>query len=224
MLDRVRLRNILTRNGGDPNAEFTAGVPLIVYAAKHRFLDQVTHLLSLGADVNLQDYHGESALMYASENGDDEMIQLLQATGEVDVNAQNDDGETSLIKASNLGLASSVSNLLPWGVDVNHMDSHRMTALMYASSNGYVEVVRLLLKTGRTNINIQDMHGSTALTHATNGDHYEIVKLILETGKVDATMISLAPPPPASQADEEDGGGADEEDDYYDSEEDGWRF
>ena len=55
-----------------------------------------------GADVNARDNHDFTALMYASEHGHTEIVNLLIGAG-ADVNAQSDDGHTALLSAMEQG-------------------------------------------------------------------------------------------------------------------------
>jgi len=57
-------------------------------------------LIGNGADVNLTDDHGVTALMFASSHEREEVVRLLISKG-ADVNAQDGDGETALMKAAN---------------------------------------------------------------------------------------------------------------------------
>jgi ankyrin repeat protein len=52
---------------------------------------------------------------------------------------------------------------------------------MHASSNGYVQVMELLLKAG-ANVNLKNNYGGTALIHASNKGHDKVVNLLLKAG------------------------------------------
>ena len=59
------------------------------------------------------------------------------------------------------------------------------TALLDASKNGYIEIVKRLLENG-ADVNHQDGYGLTALMYASKNGHIEVVRLLLENGaKVD---------------------------------------
>ncbi|KAI8867640.1 hypothetical protein GQ42DRAFT_138322, partial [Ramicandelaber brevisporus] len=55
------------------------------------------------------------------------------------------------------------------------------TALIYAASFGYEEIVELLLKSG-ADVDAQDKTGWTALMWATNNNHHNVARLLLENG------------------------------------------
>ena len=67
----------------------TETTPLI-FAASMRHLEIVQLLLQIPEiDVNLQDIHGMSALMYATSNSDTLMIKLLLDRPEININLKN---------------------------------------------------------------------------------------------------------------------------------------
>ena len=123
-------------------------------AARNGNLAQVTHLLDLGIPpVDYTDLHGNTALMYAIEEGHADVVEKLLAHG-ADVNLQDKSGHTPLIWASMYGRADVVGRLLAKeGVAVNQRDRWGMTALMYASMYGHAAVVGRLLAKGGVDVN-----------------------------------------------------------------------
>ena len=67
----------------------------------------VNLLLELGADVDLRDADGTTALMLASEAGNVELLQRLIAVSGADVNATREDGTTALMTAASVETAPS---------------------------------------------------------------------------------------------------------------------
>jgi ankyrin repeat protein len=101
------VRYLLTR-GADPNAEGDeGGTPLRSVAMlgnpKEPRRRIVESLLAAGANLNVRDQHGMTALMYAAKHGDLEMVELLISLGA-------DPGIRSAIGAAALDLAVSASN------------------------------------------------------------------------------------------------------------------
>lgn len=80
----------------------------------------------------------------AAENGHSQVYEFLLDHG-VNLNAQNDRGETALMRAAGREQLETVKFLLKHGARVNLKDSNGSTALNYASSD---EVIRLLKKAG----------------------------------------------------------------------------
>ena len=67
------------------------------------------------------------------------------------------------------------------GADVNVKNNYGYTALMYASWNGYTEIVKLLLATS-VDVNVKDMANQTALMIASWNGHTELVTLLKQHG------------------------------------------
>jgi ankyrin repeat protein len=135
-------------------------------------------------------------LLGAAMEGDSGKVEHLLATGQVDINAQDDNGRTALSWAAQAGNPAVVRSLLQCGtenrtLDVNIRDrTYNRTPLMWAADRGHEDVVRLLLEDDRIDdINTKDKSGSSALTLAENKTHRGVVKLLLEVKKVDPKIV-----------------------------------
>jgi ankyrin repeat protein len=126
--DRVEIAKLLLENGADPNkaprilddgSEISAlfkhygvppkdinaknhmGWPPLVYACRGdngEHPDEVQRLLELGADIDVRNYKGKTALHYAAKAGFLKVINLLIEKGAT-VDATDQDGETPLFEA-----------------------------------------------------------------------------------------------------------------------------
>src|SRR5688572_21348032 len=108
-------------------------------------------LIASGANVNAMDNKGSNVLLHALDNqnfahGDDratlparrlDVARTLLLTKSLDVNAQNGDGETALMRAVRLQNIELVKALLTRGAEANRKDVFGDTAatLAYASGN-----------------------------------------------------------------------------------------
>jgi len=63
------------------NERFDDGGTWLMYAAKYGRPQSVKALLEVGADVNIRDKNGRTALKIAEQKGYSEIVQVLQATG-----------------------------------------------------------------------------------------------------------------------------------------------
>ena len=155
----------------------------LIEAAKNGDLRGAQRAIDDGADVNVQDEYGLTALMQASNYGKGytEIVKLLLDHG-ADVNMTSN-GDTALMFASTNDHTEIVRILLDHGADINVQDKYGQTALMQASGEecGHTEIVKLLLDHG-ADINVQDEYGQTALMNAIEFEYTEIVKLLLEHG------------------------------------------
>lgn len=96
----------------------------------------------------------------------------------------------ALIDAVKDNKIEKVKQLLESGADVNQKNRFGMTPLYYASRNGYLEIVKLLLPAGAnvntatTDANYRELttDNVTSLQMASLNNHLEIVKLLLAAG------------------------------------------
>ena len=146
-------------------------------------LEEITKIIwNAGASksVNAVDENGWTALMYAIQNGNTEMVKFL-LTKKANLNIVTKDGNTALIFASENGNTEIVKTLLAAGAKVNTINKYGQTALMYASQNGHTDIVKVLLDSG-ANVNAMNTYGGTALMTAADKGHTEIVKTLLNAG------------------------------------------
>lgn len=76
---------------------------------------------------------------------------------------------------------TSVRTLLEQGVEVNTLDEDNRSALMYASYEGYADIMETLISHG-ADPDLLDINGRTALMFAASGPFPEAVSLLLENG------------------------------------------
>ena len=103
-------------------------------------------LLERGADPNLADASGSTALMWAVP--DVEKVRLLLAHG-ANVNARSESQRTALIVAASYpGTVDLLRLLLDRGADLHAKDGGEATALSLAVRSADVQVVRFLVERG----------------------------------------------------------------------------
>ena len=109
---------------------------------------QVTHyqvLLEHGADANVTDNWGTTALMFAAGLGRVKYVRLLLEHGAAP-NTQVEDGSTALMRASEYGYCNVVQSLLEHGADPTISCSNGDTALTLAARHGHASVIRVILE------------------------------------------------------------------------------
>ena len=115
----------------------------------------VEELLNKGVSVNHADGNGETALIVASKNRAEGVVELLLKHG-ADVNFESKQlGETALTEAVTGRCSKIVGDLLKKGASVNHVTSTGKTALSSVCQNRREEILKLLLDYG-ANVNIVD--------------------------------------------------------------------
>lgn len=152
-------------------------------------LKKAQYLVKLGADVNAKLY-GKSALSWAEEMGDNDVIKYLKQSGgkswvisEAEVKKLGEE----LIEAVNTGKAKEdIEALIKKGADVEAKDNMERTPLMLASREGLGEIVDLLIKRG-VQIDARDSRGWTALMFASSAGRDSLIdKLIVKGANVNA--------------------------------------
>ncbi len=157
--------------------------------SKRVYTEIVRLLLNHGANPNLQNKNGETALMNACQrpfNGEEvEFVKLLLDNG-ADPNLKTKTGSTALIDASGHTTSGKkfeiIKLLLDHGADPN-VRYGDVIPLVDASDKGQIDIVRLLLDHGADpNFNNRRYLKRTALMCASFNDHTEIVQLLLDHG------------------------------------------
>jgi serine/threonine-protein phosphatase 6 regulatory ankyrin repeat subunit B len=161
----------------------------LVEAAENGHVDEVRALLAAGANVNLADDVGRTALMRASQKGRVAVVEmLLAAEPPAAINQADNDGHTALMTAIDYGHTAIVELLLAAEVqppaNVNQARHNGWTALIAASFWGRTAVVEMLLAAEPpANVNQADNHtGWTALMVASHQGRAAVVKVLLAAG------------------------------------------
>ncbi|KAL7917163.1 ankyrin repeat-containing domain protein [Trichoderma austrokoningii] len=134
------------------NLRFPSGFTTLMVAS-YLGIESVVRLelLSPYVNINAVDYcHGRSELSWASESGFEDIVKLLLK-----------DPRFSIRKALIKTLCLSFSR----GTKVNTRDSTKRTPLAYASLNGHLSIIRMLIKAG-ARANMQDDIGATPISYS----------------------------------------------------------
>ncbi len=181
----------LLAKGVDVNIrEKTMGsTPLIVACSLEGTYEIVELLISKGADINIQgSYDGRTALMWAAANSKKSVVLLLEKGAKV--NLKGVDGMTAFIQSIFGIFSGSVTTevcdlLLAKGADKNAQltgsDATGWTALMFASSNGKLDLVKYLLSK-KADVHLKAKDGTTALSLAIKDKNDEIIKILKVNG------------------------------------------
>jgi uncharacterized protein len=164
-------------------------VALSVNAAEKTLLEAAEAGDSAGAiallrerpDVNARGPDGTTAIMWASYNGDLELVKKLVAAG-ADVNAKNDFGAFALSEAAMTGSTPIIDALLKAGANADAANNEGETALMEVARTGRIDAANLLLKAG-ADINLTEQWGGQSpLMWAAAQSQPEMVKFLLANG------------------------------------------
>lgn len=97
------------------------------------------------------------------------------------IDAQDENHMTPLLWAAGYGQNLTCEYLLRSGANPNHRSHDGKTALILASSKGYLHVVKTLIRNG-ANIDDKDSTLSTALMYAVYDDHSMVVQELIRNG------------------------------------------
>ncbi|XP_029569803.1 kinase D-interacting substrate of 220 kDa B isoform X2 [Salmo trutta] len=121
----------------------------------------------------------QSLFSYVEEDNVPAIKAHLDKFKEVDSRSEN--GQTSLMVASEQGSIEIVQELIRRGANVNLDDVDCWTALISAAKEGHVEVVKELLA-NNASLEHRDMGGWSALMWASYKGRVEVTQLLLEKG------------------------------------------
>lgn len=115
------------------------------------------------------------------------VVEALLRTGQTDIDAPNDEGETPLLLACRNQNAYLVEILLKAGADPNRKLLDGFSPLHYAASEGNDAIARALLQGGADG-NLRNMDGETPLILAAREGHNDMTALLLQNG-ADANLV-----------------------------------
>ena len=143
------VRTLLTA-GADPNHVPSIGDPSPLSAAATRGRAGLClALLRAGANINQTTRGGNTPLMQAAQGGHVVAVRaLLRRSGNVLVDAANDDGATALFAASYIGFTSVVDALIDANADPTRQTHTGATPLQAACQRKHLGVVNVLLRAG----------------------------------------------------------------------------
>jgi len=156
-------------------------VSAIATAAEAGDLDEVSALISGGADVNQAAADGTTALLWATYQAYPEMVQALLDAG-ADPNATNEFGVAPLIQAARYGDVAMIRILLDAGAATEIALPTGETPLMAAARAGSADAVSLLIERGADVNAVENMQHQTALMWAAAAGHADVVAALLSGG------------------------------------------
>mmetsp|Transcript_43471 Transcript_43471/g.69965 ORF Transcript_43471/g.69965 Transcript_43471/m.69965 type:complete len:351 (-) Transcript_43471:316-1368(-) len=191
------------------------GITPLIVASENNHLDVVKHLVEAGkASVDAIAKSGTTALIEAACNDNKEVVKFLIEVGKADPSFRGGDEKktalewalrcdskntveylsdlsasgtgAALFAAAQAGNAAGVISELKLGapVDSKH-GGYGYTALIAASENNHLEVVKALVNTGKADVNATNKNGTSALIEAASHDNIDIVKFLVEEGNAD---------------------------------------
>ncbi len=179
-VDILKVLLLHKSEGVNLNAQDSEGRSALSYAVQTGGMEAVELLLELGADVQ-----AEELLQAAGGSVEILKVLLLNKGEDLNVSAQNGQGESALTMAAQSGSWEAVELLLGLGAEVN-------TTALQAAARGRVDILEAFLKAG-ADVNAQGEGGRSALTVAARSGSMEAVQLLLKYGaRVNAEDVRAA--------------------------------
>ena len=158
-----------------------AGDLRLIDAVKKSDTGAAKSLLAARVDVNATEVDGSTALHWAAQRDNVELVEVLLAAG-ANPKASTRYKITPMYFASMNGNAAIIERLLKAGVDVNATAEDGETALMTASRTGKPDAVKVLLNRGADVQRKDPLRGQTALMWAASEGNTAAVELLLSAG------------------------------------------
>lgn len=181
---------LLISSGADPLlADKTCGCVPMRLAAGRGYMDIAKILIDHYPNVDVMEYDGDTALVWAASYGHEELVRFLLDKG-ADINKGNTfEKFTPLIGAVMTGPGESnddkayhmVTLLIHKGANVNAGDDHNFTALYWAATRGYYKTATLLIDSGAV-VNCRLIDGRTPLSEAKRKGDKTMTELLIKHG------------------------------------------
>jgi len=158
-----------------------ADVPLVDAVKSKDRAAVLTMLQQKKVDVNTPEVDGTTALHWAVQQNDLEVVERLIQAG-AKVKTVNDYGSTPMSEAAIIGNAAMIEKLLKAGADANSANADGQTALMVVARGGKVDAAKVLLSHG-ANVNAKEQwREQTALIWAAAQNQPAMVKELIAHG------------------------------------------
>ncbi|KAM7359635.1 E3 ubiquitin-protein ligase mind bomb 2 isoform 1-T2 [Cochliomyia hominivorax] len=160
----------------------SGGKACIQVAAHQGYVAIVEYLISKGANVNVVDKEGDSALHYAAFGNQPETMRIL-LENHANINFLNSSHCSALHICAHKKTPHCVRQLLKFGADVNIQDSYGDTALHDAIGKENTEVVELLCNAPNLDFTVKNNRGFNVLHHAALKGNVVAAKRILQLAR-----------------------------------------
>ena len=157
----------------------------LTLAVKQKKDDWVKYLVECGADVNLaREDDDMTPLMLAAKNDQESTIEILASQkNKLQLNKQNNQGESALMVAAKYGKVSAIFTLRKLGASLEVYDHFGRDVLMIAQANKQQESFKFILRLGdNIDFDREDRDGNTYLTMAARSGDQNLANSLIMAG------------------------------------------
>ena len=185
--------DLFIKNGFNINKKYKNGKTLLMMICKNLnkesffysdYMKTTKVLLINHADPNIKKddlSDGETALMMALENENNDLVKLLIEYG-ANINETDSVGLTPLMIASEKGNLESIKILINSQAPINVCDADGETAIFRAVARGHNDIVKYFIK-NKADLKIINHNGQTVLKTALKYKNFEAAKIIELNGE-----------------------------------------
>ena len=138
-----------------------------------------------GIDINPIDTYKRTPISWAINwaGGTPEIVNMLLARDDINLNNQDSHGETAICSAASAGQTEIAQYLVERSdTDVNHPSHKMFTPLIFAASRGHTRIIEILLTREDIDMDAQESSDMTAIAWAAYEGHIGIIRLLVEKG------------------------------------------
>ncbi|ORX44704.1 ankyrin [Piromyces finnis] len=139
--------------------------------------------LQYHSDINIQNNKGFTPLMYACQNANEDVAQIL-INQNADINIVNHNHQTAIMLAIQEPNREIINLLIKKGADLNIQDNIRKDTALTMACQHYQNaiIIKDLITQGKANVNLANREGNTPLILACQNDIVNVVKLLIDFG------------------------------------------
>ncbi|KAK4216221.1 ankyrin repeat-containing domain protein [Rhypophila decipiens] len=176
---------LCTREGVNPNSTNSYGATALMRAAGWTASEEcVRVLIDAGADVSARQHDGRTALSFACECGNREIVELLLERG-ADPEIEDASSEVSPLcwaaRHGHVAIAQLLLNTCAGRISMEREKRYKSYCLEWAAANGNTEMAGRLLKEG-ADVNFRNHLKQTPLDLSIEYRHVAISELLLDAG------------------------------------------
>jgi serine/threonine-protein phosphatase 6 regulatory ankyrin repeat subunit B len=179
--DSEQMRALMA-DGVDVNIRDIDGNTALLIACEKGDMEIADLLIDEGASVEVRNCDERTPLMEAAKHrtmGVELVQRLYQADPNLDLNAQDTQGETALLEAARAGEPDTVECLVQRGANINAANRRGATPLIEMARHPHPQPIRILLERG-ANACARDADHRTAIIEAAKHGNTDILAMLLE--------------------------------------------